>query len=98
MARNFESRVAKVERQLAHIESEEKQASCICNPFVIVGSGSAEEFRAEMNRVCPAHGFRQLDILHIVVEDVDGNAMPDSEVNELLAEYNRRQAEAKQAA
>ncbi len=89
-----------MERQLADIANEEKQASCICHAFLRVSYASAENFRAEMNRVCPAHGFRELDIFRIVYEadDSDSEVARDTEINELLMEYKRRLVEARQAA
>lgn len=104
MGRSLESRLAKVERKLTQIDDQEKLATCICHALVGVGRGTEAEFRAEMNRVCPAHGFRELTILHFIevepARDLFSRAriIENAKVDELLMEYNRRLAEAKRAA
>jgi len=104
MARNLENRLSKVERELAQIREGDNEAQCICNAFVGIGPGRVEQFRAEMNRPCPVHGFRELKILHFVstepARDLSSPAriIEDPEVNTLLEEYERRLAEAKRAA
>ena len=64
MVGNLKNRLAKVEQEVATIDKEEKQAKCICHAFVGIGPGRVEQFKVEMNRLCPAHGFRELKILH----------------------------------
>jgi len=93
MAGNLNSRLAKVEQEFARIEEENNQAECICNVFVGISRAALEQFRTEMNRPCPAHGFRELMIIRGLSTT---SRIDDPEVNALLAEYWRRLAEAKQ--
>lgn len=103
MARNLNSRLAKVEQELARIKEIDNQAECICKggALISIGRGMLEEFKAEMNRPCPVHGFRELSFIHFFsVEPArDLNSVPriieDPEVNALLEEYEWRLAEAK---
>jgi hypothetical protein len=102
MARNLEKRLAKAEQELAQIQKEEELADCICpDNYLFVTAESVEEFRAEMNRVCPVHGFRRLNIFRIIVEEFDPDfsssaEVEDTEFQELLDEYHRRLVEAKE--
>ena len=70
MARNLEKRLAQVERKLADIQTEIALANCICKGVTIVWSN--EEFEAEKNRRCPAHGNRQDKFIRIMMEDEKG--------------------------
>lgn len=94
-------RLAKVEQEIDQVAAEKKADSCICNEFVIVAAGGVAEFTAQMNRICPAHGFRKLDIMHLVIEPMGGDfstpeeIIDEAEVEEVLNEYNRRLAESK---
>jgi len=64
--------------------------------------GAVEEFRAEMNRLCPVHGFRELSIIRPVflrsAADSSSNKseiVEVPEVDEVLNEYERRRAESR---
>ena len=98
---SLERRLAKLEQELAQIEVEKKLGECICDQFVTVSAGSVAKFRAEMNRPCPAHGFRELHIMHIVTVDTTrdpssrAEIVEEAEVEEALNEYNRRLEESK---
>jgi hypothetical protein len=105
MTGNLESRLTKVQRELLEVKEQEKAAGCICDAFVGIGTGRVEEFRAEMNRPCPTHGFRKLKILHFVETRPAGSdrfsgceIAADPEVDELLKEYKLRLANAKRTA
>jgi hypothetical protein len=50
-----------------------------------------EEFEAEMNLPCPAHGFRRLGkVLGVRFRDGDGTTEPNPRLDELIATYQRR--------
>lgn len=99
---NLNMRLAKVEQQVAHIATREKLANCNCYPkgpngralpwFVVK---SAEEFEADMNLSCPAHGFRRLGKLMVVsIVSRKGEISEDcARRNELVTEYYRRLSE-----
>jgi hypothetical protein len=91
-------RLAKVEKALAETAEQEKMAGCICIPrrgrfTTIAFSNKPEEFEAEMNQKCPAHGFRSLG--HIVVFRVVGPGEEDErcKLDDLLDEYRARETE-----
>ena len=56
-------RLAKVERQLIDEARREGMADCICSAMTLADADKPEEFEAEMNEPCPAHGFRRLGML-----------------------------------
>lgn len=101
MGGNLNRRLARVEHELTQIREKDNQAECICNAFVGIHHGTLEHFKAEMNRTCQVHGFRELRILHFVevepARDLNSRAriIEHPEVNALLEEYERRLAEAK---
>ena len=92
-------RLEKVEKALAETAEKEKPANCICIPdgkrfSTIAFSNKPEEFEADMNQRCPAHGFRSLG--HIMVFRVVGPGQKKDErrrLDNLLAEYRAREAE-----
>jgi len=53
-------RLTKLEQQLADRARRAKLASCNCSYVTIADPARPEEFEAEMNLPCPAHGFRRL--------------------------------------
>ena len=69
---NLNRRLAKVEQQMADRERQKKLATCNCYPNDPEGLGipfvvtNTEEFEAEMNLTCPAHGFRRLGQLPVL--------------------------------
>ena len=94
----FRRRLAKVEQALAETAEQENQADCICirngARITIAFSNKPEEFEAEMNQKCPAHGFRSLG--DITVFRVVGRGQKRDErcrLDDLLAEYRAREAE-----
>ena len=95
---SLRKRLAKVERKMADIVRREELANCNCkqsSDFTVLSDDGAEEFEAEMNLPCPAHGFRRLGrIMHVAVED---ESCPRSD--ELIATYEARleQADREQA-
>ena len=103
VGRSLEGRLSKIEQELAQVEANERLNDCICDDkLVVVTAGMAEEFRAEMNRLCPVHGFREMDIRHVTVCRTKGSPPPtpaeiraEADVEEVLSEYNRRLEESK---
>jgi hypothetical protein len=95
----FRKRLAKVEQAIAEAAEEEKLADCICIPhgsrlITIAFSNKPEEFEADMNQKCPAHGFRSLG--QIIAYRVVGPSQKKDEwcrLDDLLAEYRAREAE-----
>jgi hypothetical protein len=95
----FRRRLAKVESALAETAEQEKRANCICIPhgarmITLAFSSKPDEFEADMNQKCPAHGFRSLG--QILVLRVVGPGQKKGErcrLDELLAEYRAREAE-----
>ncbi|SRR5579872_368534 len=105
MGRNLEKRLRNVEEKLTEIRKQEMLANCNCHAVVSVSRGMEKEFEAELNRTCPAHGFREVIITHFVgIEPADHNGnpiariIPNPVVDELIKDYDRRRAEAKRAA
>lgn len=63
MAEKFASldrRLTKVEQELTSRERRRELANCTCREVTVALPNQIEEFEAEMNRTCPAHGFRRL--------------------------------------
>jgi hypothetical protein len=92
-------RLAKVEQQMADQAQRAELANCTCKhtPDVTIAV-LPEEFEAEMNLPCPAHGFRRLGrIMRIVfVEPTNpgGTEVPSPRLDELIATYDARLAQA----
>jgi hypothetical protein len=92
VVRSLEGRLAKIEQELAEVEANERLNTCICgNKAVVVTVAKVEEFRTEMNRLCPVHGFRELKIMHVTI----GPRVDEPEVEEALNEYYARLEESK---
>jgi hypothetical protein len=76
-------RLAKVEQQLADRARRAELANCHCRGMTMVFT--PEQFEAEMNRTCPAHGFRRLGTILAV-----GFVKPDKTVTEESAKLMQR--------
>jgi hypothetical protein len=92
-------RLAKVEQRMADQARRAELANCNCAQFVTLAiAGQPEEFEAEMNFPCPAHGFRRLGrIMRICFVDPTnpaGTKMPSQRLDELIAIYDARLAQA----
>jgi hypothetical protein len=92
-------RLAKVEQRMADQARRAELAICTCKhmPDVTLAiTGQPEEFEAEMNLPCPAHGFRRLGrIMHIrFINPADGTAEPCPRLDELIATYEAGLAQA----
>ena len=96
-------RLEKVEQRMADQARRAELANCTCihSPyFTIAITGQPEKFEAEMNLPCPSHGFRRLGrIRRIRFMNPDGTAEPCPRLDELIATYEARlaQAEGEQA-
>jgi hypothetical protein len=79
----------------------EALASCICQKITF--AYSPKVFEAEMNKPCPAHGFRRLGRVIITrIAYTRGDAPEEygaeqALLSELVKEYKRRLAQAEQA-
>jgi hypothetical protein len=83
--------MAKVEQTLANLAEGESEAKCICKTMTVVFPDDAEEFEAEMNRTCPAHGFRRLGtIVRVRFVDADGTEPENAKLDQLLETYEAR--------
>jgi hypothetical protein len=96
MSRNLEKRLAEVERRLRDVARRDQLANCNCQQ--LTSAFSSDNFEEEMNRPCPAHGFRDLGtIMHTVV--VPTNSLvreiepeEDTKLQALIATYEARRA------
>jgi hypothetical protein len=87
--------LAKVEQQMADQARRAELANCTCNDMTIANTVLPEQFEAEMNLPCPAHGFRRLGrIMRIVFVDPGGKKVPSPRLDELIATYEARLAQA----
>jgi hypothetical protein len=95
----FRRRLERVEKVVAKTAEQKNLADCICIPCgarfsTIAFTNKPEEFEAEMNQKCPAHGFRSLG--HIIVFTVVGPGQKKGErcrLDDLMVEYRTREAE-----
>jgi hypothetical protein len=89
-------RLAKVEQRMADQARRAELANCNCEHVVTLAiPGQPEEFEAEMNLPCPAHGFRRLGrIMRIVFVDPTDGELPSPKLDELIATYEARLAQA----
>ena len=70
-------RLTKVEQQMADQVRRAELANCSCTQMTIAFPDNPEEFEAQMNLPCPAHGFRRLGrIMGIRFVDSDGTSEP----------------------
>ena len=93
-------RLAKLEQQMADQARRAELANCTCKhmPDVTIAfADQAEEFEAEMNLPCPAHGIRRLGrIMRIrfVEPTTPGGPgcreVPSPRLDELIATYEAR--------
>ncbi len=94
MSNRLSRRLTKIECWRAEKERREKLAHCNCRYAVLALSGRPEEFEAEMNLPCPAHGLRNLQMVGGY-----GAPPPDtSRIDELIAIYEQRLARQKSEA
>ena len=98
---SLRKRLDKLEQRMADQTRRAELANCTCQFMTVAISGQPEEFEAEMNLPCPAHGFRRLGrITHIqFINPEDGTAEPCPRLDELIATYEARldQADREQA-
>jgi len=97
---NLNTRLAKVEQQVADRAWRERLAHCNCCPQdpeclgIPLVLSSAKEFE-EMIVPCSAHGFRDLGKLIVLPLVKAGGTLAEKSVglDEVVAEYNRRRSE-----
>jgi len=101
MSGNQRRRLERLEEKYADLARQEALANCICQTLTF--AHSTKIFEAEMNKTCPAHGFRRLGRITIVrivptredrADSVDERSVG---LRELVKEYTRRLAEVEQA-
>jgi hypothetical protein len=89
---SLRKRLDQLEQRMADRARRAELANCTCihMPDVTLAI-HPEEFEAEMNLPCPAHGFRRLGkVLAIRFRDGDGTTEPSDRWDELIATYQRR--------
>jgi hypothetical protein len=89
-------RLAKAEQRMADLGRRAELANCTCEECVTIANPNhPEEFEAEMNLPCPAHGFRRLGrIMHLVFVEPGVTEHPRTSLDELIATYEGRLAQA----
>jgi hypothetical protein len=103
MAGNRRNRLEGLERKLADLVRQEELANCNCQTLTF--ARSIETFEAEMNKNCPAHGFRRLGRIITVsvvqTQRTEGKDAKHCEEERALVEvvdrYERRLAQVEQA-
>lgn len=91
MLKSLQRRLAKAEQRGALIARRRKPAGCICDNTFFVVHGP-EQFETEINRPCPAHGFRRLSDFVVFVPDEPER----TRLEELMAAYEARLAKSEQ--
>lgn len=93
MSKNLEKRLTKIEQRLLDV-AREQLGECNCQKFSCASASNLEKFEEEMNRPCPAHGFRDLGrIFHTVIVPLnDAGRENDAEVVQLIKTYEARRA------
>ena len=93
-------RLAKVEQRMADQARRAELTNCTCkhsSAVTLANTVQPEEFEAEMNLPCPAHGFRRLGrIMRIVFVNSTNprTEVPSPRLDELIATYEARLAQA----
>ena len=89
-------RLAKAEQRMADLALRAEMANCSCQRFITLADPyQPEEFEFEMNVPCPAHGFRRLGMVRrLVFVNPDGTEVPSPRLDELMATYESRLAQA----
>jgi hypothetical protein len=99
----FRKRLERVEKVVAETVELENSADCICIPrgagFSITAfTNKPEEFEAEMNRMCPTHGFRSLGNIMVFRVVRPGQKKDERcRLDDLLDEYKARKSEYERA-
>jgi hypothetical protein len=83
---DLKRRLARVERTLVDVAKREEMVNCICSQSTTVDADRPEEFEAEMNLTCPAHGYRRLGAL-VVISHVGRES---AKLDQLLETYKSR--------
>lgn len=93
---SLNGRLAKVEQQMADQARRAELANCNCEHVgTLAITSQPEKFEAEMNLPCPAHGVRRLGrIMQLVFIDPGDTERPSTRLDELIATYEARLAEA----
>jgi hypothetical protein len=74
--------------------------NCVCGENILAWSGRAKELEAELNRTCPAHGFRRVGRIHCfkfaVTETTPESekerlGREDAELHQVIDEYKSRE-------
>jgi hypothetical protein len=78
-------RLARIEQRLA--EMTPRPPKCNCVDRTVVYTHAPEQFEADMNLPCPAHGIRRLGVIFAVCYEGEDT----SRFDQLLAKYKARQ-------
>jgi hypothetical protein len=98
--RSLKRRLARVEQTLANRKKEDDLVNCVCGENILAWSGRAKELEAELNRTCPAHGFRRVGRIHCfrfaVTETTPESekerlGREDAELHQVIDEYKSRE-------
>jgi hypothetical protein len=88
---SLRKRLDQLEQRMADRERRAELANCTCTYLTLANPFQPEDFEAEMNLPCPAHGFRRLGrVCRIRFRDGDGTEEPSPRLDELLAIYDAR--------
>jgi hypothetical protein len=85
----LQRRLAKVERELASRAGREEPRECNCRTETVADPDKPEEFEPEMNRTCPAHGFRRLGLL-VEINYIGRRDQGSAKLAHLLQTYKAR--------
>jgi hypothetical protein len=92
-------RLRKMEQQVDQVAklSEPKKCNCETSKTITVAAvARLEDFEAEMNHPCPAHGFRDLgNVMHVVIVGNDaslGEIAAAAKLEQLVTAYESRRA------
>lgn len=88
---NLRTRLVKVERRLSDVARRKQLAECHCNCRKVTFARDPEEFEAEMNLPCPAHGFRDLGLI-VQTEFIGRGDAHEARREQLVATYAARRA------
>jgi hypothetical protein len=87
----LQRRLAKVERELSSRARREEARECNCRTVTVAHPDKPEEFEAEMNRTCPAHGFRRLGLL-VEIDYIGRRDQGSAKLAHLLKTYKARRS------
>ena len=97
---SLKRRLARIEKVVASRAREQELQECTCGAGVMVWTGQVGQLKADLERTCPAHGFRRVRIMLMRVmpprngseSEKERNRLENAELDQVIQDYKTRES------